>query len=537
MEHNTVFLSAFCGSDTLESISLAMQYLKDHPGTTLVMEPGVYTITSELAQWTRQSVLNGDFGSNPQRTMFHPKFPYTRGMDFAGQRGSRILAYGVTLMIDGFMEPVSLNHCENIELCGITIDHTRKPYTHGTVTSITYADDNNMIVSVTTGDAFPVTAGTSMTLRQRFYDPPKDCFLSTDSPKNWEWIDAHHLRLHMTRDDAVKAGMEYYCIHTYHYRPAILIEHAKNITLTDVTIHSQPGMGIVGNRSEDVLIRRLAIIPSAGEHWSTNTDATHFTSMKGTLRLENCISEAHGDDFVNVHAYYHDVIRREAPNVCYMQEKTPDGTHAQSLDYPDIGDTLELTSRDTLQVLDTFTVMDCVPMPEEWMCKVTLDHPLPDNTDGLMLADVTRLPRLEVVGCTITSHYARSILIKTRNVLIERNFFKNALGMAVEVAAEAGWYEGVGPADVVIRNNRIVNCGCREAAGVVVKADAEHAAGQSIYHVTIEDNIIDVPFAAHAIFVRNTDGVTIARNHCVCTETPIIVRDCKNVVCDNAYDA
>lgn len=536
MEINTIYLSEFHGADTLETISLAMQYLKEHPGTTLIIEPGVYTITSDLARWTRKSVLDGDFGSNPQSIIFTPKFQYTRGMDFEGQKGSRVLAYGATLMVDGFMEPISLNHCENVELCGITIDHTRKPYSHGTITSIAYSEGEDMNVSVTMGEAFPITPGTPMKLRSRFYDAKKDQFFNPGGIRRWEYIDPHHMRLFMAKCDDIKVGMEYCCIHTYHYRPAILIENAKNISLTDVTIHSQPGMGIVGNRSEDVIIRRLAVVPSVGEHWSTNTDATHFTSMKGILRLENCVSEAHGDDFTNVHAYYQDIVKREAPNVCYMQEHTPDGTHAQSLDYPDVGDTLELTCRDSLQVKDKFIVTDCVPMPDEWMCKVTLDHPMPDDTDGLMLADVTRLPRLEVVGCTITSHFARSVLIKTRNVLIERNFFKNALGMAIEVAAEAGWYEGVGPADVVIRNNRIVNCGCREAAGVVVKADAPNAVGQSVYRITIEDNVIDVPFAARAIFVRNTDGVTIARNHCVCTETPIVIRDCKNVACDDTYD-
>ena len=215
-------------------------------------------------------------------------------------------------------------------------------------------------------------------------------------------------------------------------------------------------MGVVGNRSHNVTLSGLKVVPSLGHHMSTNTDATHFTSMTGLLRLENCTFEGQGDDFVNVHAYYHDIIERVSPCECYMQEKTPDGTHAQSLDYPDVGDCLELTDRQNMKLVDTFTVLECEPLPDRWKCRVVLDHPLPENTDGLILADVTRLPRLEVVGCHARTHFARSILIKTRDVLIEDNHFFDVQGSAVHVAPEAWWYEGVSPENVTIRGNRSV---------------------------------------------------------------------------------
>ncbi len=531
MDNQTIYLSQFHGIDTMETIGKAMAYMREHPGTTLVMEPGTYTITTERARWTRDCVLNGSFGRRAQTTMFTPTFEYSRGIDFCGQKDSRLIAYGVTLMVDGFMEPISIRNCENVEVCGITIDHTVKPYAKGTVVSVTPLEDGAKMCACVEIPGLELNENTPIYLRKRFYDAANDRFFPLPFDQlNVEIIDKHHVNYTMPTIKEVQPGMAFNCVLTGHFRPAILIEHAKNTTLIDVTINSQPGMGIVGNRSEDILIRRLSVVPSLGEHWSTNTDATHFTSIKGTIRMENCMSEAHGDDFTNIHAYYHDVIKRDSSTVCYLQEKTPDGTHAQSLDYPDVGDTLELTDKHTMELVDTFTVLDCTPMHNEWMCKVILDHPLPENTDHMVIADVTRLPKVEIVGCTITSHYARSILIKTRNVLIERNFFKNALGMAIEIAAEAWWYEGVGPADVTIRGNRIVNCGCREAAGVVVKADSPDASGQSVKNVVIEDNIIDVPFAAHAIYVRNTDGVKIARNKCLCYDEAVIVKDCVNVI-------
>ncbi|MGN1346456.1 MAG: right-handed parallel beta-helix repeat-containing protein, partial [Eubacteriales bacterium] len=320
-------------------------------------------------------------------------------------------------------------------------------------------------------------------------------------------------------EDAFREGVLFYTVHTFHARPAILIENARNIRLIGTTIHSQPGMGIVGNRSEDVVLRDLSVVPSEGHHWSTNTDATHFTSMKGLLRFENCTFEGQGDDFTNIHSYYQAIVSRGEGNTYCIQEKTPDGTHAQTLDYPDIGDTLELTNRKTLQTIDHYTVCDCVPMPEKWMCEVTLDHPLPENTEDFVVSDITRLPHVEIVNCNASRHFARSILLKNRSALVENNTFREIMGPAIVAAAEAWWYEGVCPANIVIRGNHIVNCAetWGEAGGIVVKADADAAEGCSIYNITIENNVIECKNGKPGIFVRNTSGLTIRNNKIITT--------------------
>lgn len=530
MSRDTVFLKDFHGTDTLASFELAMEYLRAHPGSTLIVDPGVYTLTSELARETQRAVMAGEYGSNPQRTMFNPKFPYTRGICFAGQKGTKLIAHGVTLMVDGFMEPVSIRDCEDVTVCGLTIDHKRKPYSRGIIKELkTLSEDGSLKEGIIELDKdCPIFENTPRYLRFKYYDPinGKEIFPKMTDEK---YLDERHLWASFTSSQELCDGAEYYSVHTYHSRPAVLIENAKNVILEDVTIHSQPGMGVVGNRSENVTVRRLSVVPSIGHHYSTNTDGTHFTSMKGLLRLENCFFDCQGDDFVNVHNYYHAIIKREADNICYMQEKTPDGTHAQSLDYPDVGDTLELTNRLTMAHIDTFKVIECVPFPDEWMCRVTLDHALPEDTEELVLSDVTRLPRLEVVGCSATCHHARSILIKTRDVLIEGNTFRNVHGSAIHVAPEAWWYEGVSPADVVIRGNRIIRCAESWQAGIMVYADSDNADNCCIKNITIEDNIIEVPNTPHGIYARNVNRLRIARNKIISKNDPIFVEACENV--------
>lgn len=531
MSDKTVTLTEFTAASDIETFAAAMEYLCENPGTTLIVPPGTYHITSDLAKNAMHSVMTGEWGRNPQSIMFNPKYKYTRGISFDGQRGTRMIADGAVFMIEGFMEPVSLINCEDVEVRGFTIDHLRKPYSRGTIKDLQPADEKGEHECIIEFDEeCPVYEKSPLTLRYIFYDPDtgRNLYLGLH---HYTFVDPYHLKAKLGNHPALHDGVLFYTVHSFHSRPGILIENAKNIRLTDVTIHSQPGMGIVGNRSEDVLISGLKVIPSEGHHMSTDTDATHFTSMKGLLRFENCVFDGQGDDFTNVHSYYQAVIGREEGNTCTIQEKTPDGTHAQTLDYPDIGDTLELTNRNTLQTVGHYTVTGCIPMHDEWMCRVTLDKPLPDDTEDLVLSDITRLPRVELVNCTATRHFARSILLKNRDALIENCTFRDVMGPAIVAAAEAWWYEGVCPANIVIRGNKIYNCAetWGEAGGIVVKADADCAEGCSIYNITIEDNYIECPNGKPGIFVRNTDGVVIRNNTIVTTgEISMHIESCDN---------
>ncbi|MBR6806864.1 MAG: hypothetical protein IKM46_00645 [Clostridia bacterium] len=534
MNGNTVYFSDFLTNDHTASFDAAMAYLREHPGTVLHVEPGVYTITRPLAVEAQKALMDGGLTDDPMSIIFKPDYKYAVGISFAGQRNTSVIANGVTLLVDGIMEPVSIRDCENVAVCGFTVDHKRKPYSKAVIGNVGELDgEGSRKCTFEFDPQCPIGENAPFRLRSWYFDVEKYRTVST-YVLDRKIIDPYHWEVILADAAEIHDGMEYYTAHTEHFRPAILIENAKNITLKDITIHSQPGMGIVGNRSEDITLSHVSVVPSVGHHVSTNTDATHFTSIKGKLRLENCVFEGQGDDFINVHAYYHEIIRRLSDDECCMQEKTPDGTHAQSLDYPDVGDFLELTDMDTLTLVDTFRVVESTPMRDEWCCRVKLDHALPENTEGLVLADVTRLPSLEIVNCSSRTHYARGIMLKTRNVLIENNIFHAVEAPAVFAAPEAEWYEGVSPANVVIRGNRIVKCGEKGdvQGGIVVLADTKCPNGQCMLNIVIEDNIIDCPNTEYGIYVRNTNGVKVARNKINCKRKAVEIICCTNVDSD-----
>ena len=516
--------------DAVTAFREASAYLREHPNADFLIPAETYRITTPLAREAMAHVLSGDWGENPQKVMFNPHYRYDSGFSLTGQHGTAVYADRAMFLVDGFMEPVTIADCENVTLSGLTIDHLRKPYAFGVVESLAEPVDGWRDCVIRLDDTCPITEKSPIRLRYGFFDPETRAnrYANAEPPV---YTDAHHIRTRV-QGDCVRLGDAFCTVHTFHARPGILIERAKNVRLVDVTIHSQPGMGIVGNRSEDVVIDGLSVVPSRGQYWSSNTDATHFTAMKGLLRFSHCRFSHHGDDATNVHGYYQAVVGVCGGNTYLTQEKTPDGTHAQTLDYPDIGDTVEVSRIDSMEVVDTLTVVDCTPLPDAWMCRVTFDHALPEDTDGLILADVTRLPRVEFVDCDVSHHFARSVLLKNRDSLVENCTFHRAQGPAVVAAAEAYWYEGVCPANLTVRGCRITDCGMwGEAAGIVVKADCDHPAGQTIRNVTITDNEISAD-AAHGIFVRNTDGVTIRGNRIHVQDAPVVIESCTHVTAE-----
>lgn len=529
--NNRVSLEAFYENDRgvndTQVLCRAMKYCRDNSGTTLTIPSGVYTITGERAKNAQNAVLQGLWGACPQDIMFSPHYKYDVGIDFDGQNGTTIIAHGVTLMVDGFMEPVSIKNCKDITIEGLSIDHVRKPYSRAIVEEVSSISNNQVTIKLRFDPKTPIfppqdgetpIPGTNLLLRYIFWDAKTQ---TSHIPK-LEVEKIIDSTTAICRAEAmVCLGMEFYCIHTFHARPGILIENADNTLLKEVTIHSQAGMGIVGHKSTNIDIQKLRIVPSDGHRWSTNTDATHFSSIRGILRFHECEFMCQGDDATNVHGYFHGVVERLADGSVIVKEKTPAGTHTQSSDCPMVGDTMELTNLKSLLIVDSFKVVEAEPLADIRTVRLKTDRPLPEDLTDLALINVSALPYVEFTNCVSRSHFARGILLKIRSGHVSGNVFSDIQGPAIEAAGEAWWGEGPCPANIVIENNIIENCGTvfGDGTGILVKADAPNPEGQSITNITIRNNKIISSKAKPNIFCRNISGLDISGNGPACVES------------------
>lgn len=499
------------GESCRERFAAAMRWLKAHPDSDLYIAPGVYEISGAAEKQLFDDVIAGKYGQNSQPYLFRPDFQYARVMDFDGQRGTCVIADGATLLLDGFFEPVSLRSCENIELSGLTIDYKRKPYSKGKIVEVSANAQGEGWITAAFREELPVHvnhprhAVCHVKTGVSEFDP----FEMIDQKKGEGRLFHFHVR--GAKKDFV--GDELYLWHFYHSRPAVLIQNSRDIRLTNVTIHAQPGMGVVGHLSENILLRGVSVTPSPGDRVSTNTDATHFASCRGTLTLENCAFEGQGDDCVNVHTYYHGIT--PLGDVTYrLTCLAPDGTHSQAADAPLVGDRLVLARRGTLDEEDEYPVKR-VRVNADGTCDVALDRSLEKPAEDYYLANASACPVFTFSHCRARNHMARGVLIKTRHAVVEDSIFEHCSGTGVVVSAEEAWGEGISSRNVVIRNNVFLHCAAQwkdEASAIAVFTGSKARTGLQHGSVVIENNVVLCPGGQRTIRVENAESVRISGN-------------------------
>lgn len=534
MAGKTVSLKDFAGQNALDRLKKAVRYCQKNPGTTLIIPPGRYLVRDEAAVRLMEDAMNGKLGNNPQEHIFTHYFPYSRCLDLSGCENITIEGYGAWIVCDGWMEPVSIENSRNVTVKGLTIDYLRKPYSIGTVTyeSPEYYD-------VKFDGEYPVNANMpSPRIYAYLWEMGRFSSKGWDCEKK-ELIAAQTIRFYGKKPEAIM-GKTVCVWHSFHFRPAIFIHESANTALYEVTIHSQPGMGIVGHRSENIHATRLRIVPEAGNFISTNTDATHFTSCKGELCFENCQFEGHGDDAINVHNYYY-TVKNSAGSACEIMVEEADA-HAQVLDYPDVSDTLELVHADTLLSVKEYKVLSVENNKNLWKSKVVLNDVLPENCSGYFLVNTTRLPSLKFLGCHVKNHLARAVLIKTRNVLVEGCTFEDSMGTAIHIAAEGGWREGVPSSHVIIRNNRMLRCGHGNhgrmigASGICVNIDAEKTDTPNLHKdILIEGNMIAGENLPQGIYISCAKDVMVRHNEIAGCIEPVKALHSTNVTVKENY--
>ena len=520
------------GINDAAAIRKAFAFLKWHPGYTLFFAPGIYDFRDEQGAKLTDEVMAGKMGMDPEKIIFTPYYPYAKGLDFNGLRNITMNANGATLLCDGWIEAVSIENCSQVTINGLTIDYKRKPYSIGKITDMTDSSIDLVFDSI-----YPVTAGIPIP-RMTFWDPVANHMTAVKGiPKSVELMAPQKLRVFAKTDSAMQH--KWVIIpHSFHYRPAILMQEASSITLNDVTIHSNCGMGITGHRAKDILLNRLQIVPAPGSVFSTNTDATHFTSCTGYLRMNNCRFEGHGDDATNIHNYYYSLSQQANEKGYDLAVKSPTFTHTQVLDYPDVGDSLELVDKSSLATLKKLIVTSRVNDIPGLKTHVTLNELLPADIDNYYLVNATRLPRVEINACSFTAHLARSILIKSRNVLIQNCLFRESGGTGIYVGAEANWHEGLVSSDVIIKNNRFYHCatvGSRNGASAIsVEINAKNKKVVGLHkNIIIENNSIEGSQSEYGIYVSGAKDVTILNNKIAGCKTPVKIKYSSNVMLFN----
>lgn len=279
------------------------------------------------------------------------------------------------------------------------------------------------------------------------------------------------------------------------FAPGMVVTHSRDVQIEDVTVHHASGMAVLGQRSENITLRRVRVTPSPRLPLAVSViaDATHFVYCRGQILVEDCLFERMLDDAINVHGIYVIVAEQISPNAVGVFL-----SHQQQLgfEFAQPGDVMRFCARETLLDYGECTVKRVERVNEEYTV-VEFTEPI----DGFLRPD-TRLENatwqadLTFRRNMVRNNRARSVLVTTRGrVLIENNRFERSSGTAILLEGDAySWHESGAVADVTIRQNTFIGHNAKAPLIHISPRQPGETRVQPPYHrnIRITDNTFQV---------------------------------------------
>ena len=496
------------GKNDAPALRRAAAYCRKHQNTTLVFPAGTYLLEDDTALDIERRAISGALGRGleVQWNLFQPQKPYVKGLDFTGCQGLRIEADGATLCVGGWMQILSFIRCKDVSLQGLAITLRRPAATEGLITAST-----DSTFDITFDPQLYTHIDSIVQGRYYFYSREGQHFYYGHVGEG-QLLSPGHIRFQSRSHPAVDDVLIIrYC---GHYRPCIMILESEDVSLTNVSLRSFSGMGVVGHLSRDICIDGLRVEPEPGRYSSTSTDATHFTSCSGDLTIRNSFFAGNGDDCTNVHNYYWTFLPQADDRQMEIRVENAD-LHAQALDIPCVGDTLCVVSRQDMSKLAEAVVSAADSSWTDWRVRVTLDRPLTGiKAEECLMYNHSRFPRVRIENNEVAYNNGRAFLLKARDISVIGNDISRCTLSAIKLGAELSWREA-GPVEhVLVQGNRIHHTGTADgyrASCLMLTSEAPQTPPHINRDITIKDNCFqsDRPVS---ILLQDAEGILITGN-------------------------
>ena len=487
--------SASAESDAVPAIRAAVAYCAKTGASRLVLPGGELRLRPDRAEEKYQFISNND--ESLKRIAF----------DLEGMRDFTIEGAGTKLLFSGFISPFNLERCRNVTIRDLSIDYPRTFHSEGIVRA---AGPGWLDVEFPEEYVCDLSDGCLRFLDDEGTVYPFSSLLEFDAVKREPafhvddyWLAKHTIvarqqpggLVRIFRDD-LKAGIGNVMVFGAARRlnPGFTISDSEGIAIRDVNLYHCGGMGVIAQRSRDIELHRLRVVPAPGKGRviSITADATHFVNCGGYIRLLDCTFENQKDDATNIHGLYMPVDSITAPDRALLR-----WGHAgqYGVDFLVPGMRVEVVDNMNLETYAHLTV-ESVNRINKNYTEVKFAEPLPERAgkSHLIAADED-YPEVLVRGCRMSGNRARGLLLGSRGrIVIERNYFHIA-GAAVLFEGDGNyWFEQSGVRDVSIRDNVFENCnygslGWGNACIAVGSGIPERR--QSRYHrnIRIENNV------------------------------------------------
>lgn len=539
-------------ADQTPAMRKALAALREAPGSTLKLAKGEYHFHDTGALKRHFHISNQD----------QPTWQPT-AIPLVDLRNVTIDGQGSTFLFHGTVQPVLFMDCERVELRGIGIDYVIPHHSQAIVTK-TGEGFYEMTVDQ---KAFPhefrngaiVFKGEGWEAREPgwgiVFDGKTGEIVADTADYNFggkttELAPGSYRVENNIAKSGIKPGdaltMRQASV-SMRPHPAIVIYRAKNTILENCPIHSSHGMGLIAQRSENILVRGGGVHPrkGSGRYFSTNADATHYSNCKGVIISENGVYSGMMDDAINVHCTCLRIMEKPDANTLRCKYM-----HSQSIGFEiaEPGESLRFITARTLTDGETRKITAIRKLSTTEVI-FTFDSPMPDTVKvGDAVENPDWQPSVIFRGNLVKHNRARGTLFTTNQpVLIENNTFDTIAGSAILLAGDAnGWFESGACHDVLIRKNKFVNnltsrFQFTEALIVSYPGVPDLQAQTKRYHsnVRIEDNDFET-FDVPLLYAISTDGIAFTGNRVnyndkyqAWKKPPFTFKGCENIVIRN----
>jgi hypothetical protein len=299
------------------------------------------------------------------------------------------------------------------------------------------------------------------------------------------------------------------------------ITDSKNVTVENMNMFHNAGLGILSQYSENLTFRNINCVPNPAKNriLSGHDDGFHYSNCRGLITIDNCRFLALMDDPVNIHGTSVRVMEKKDSKtiVCKFM-------HNQSIGFiwavkNDIVGFIENEAMNTFGKGTVTTFKTITPESFE----ISFSNPLPSGLEvGDALENLSWVPDVIIKNSFFGSNRARGLLLSTPGkVLIENNTFESS-GSAILIPGDAnGWYESGAVSDVLIRNNIFTDACmtsmyqfCEAIISISPEIPKPDEAKPFHRNIRIENNEFH-PYDFPVLYAKSVDGLSFTGNRII----------------------
>jgi hypothetical protein len=536
--------------------------LKLAPGDRVIIEPGVHdetlkpsgagTVTKPVVVKFLPGVHEFAVEHSLRRPYFvsnacdNPTNPKPIGLLFENVSHFRIVGGGVAgaakteILYGGRMIEIINDHAEDITYSGLVFDLKRPTVSEFRVLEVA---PRRAVIQIAEGSDFAVENGIFKWMGdwgvgglgcQEGIPEEARCW-RRDAPPGWNEqgapgaratdLGGRKIQLDYDTDDVgLTKGHQYQFRLTSRDSVSIHNTRSKNIAFRDCDFYALTNMGFVSQFTENIIYQRVNVAPPEGtlRTCAAWADIFQFSNCMGEVLVENCRLSGMQDDSVNCHGTHLRIIEKPADNQLLVRFMHPQ-TYGFAAYVP--GDEIAVINHANLREYDKNPRRKVTKVDKrnekDWL--LTFDGQVPSFGPDDVLDNITWYPNLTLRNNHVSMDPVRGFLITTRGrVLVEGNTLQRCAmpGILIEDDAE-GWFESGPVRDLMIRNNKFINC------GIQINPQTKSAKPEEPVHENIR--VTGNFFEDCGVSARSVKGLSITANRFSVAALPVQTNACSDV--------